>query len=140
MGGEATFKPSKGVITDIISSGNLNLIRNQKLRQNLASFESTLDFLKLHENGIRSSKNEMKKQLKDQGSIRKVLKHRGLNFDSKSISDTLSNKQMFVFVEFENIILDYYLQIKSANGPRFYGGIKEQIELILDEVDSEIKK
>ena len=36
-----SYLPSTGVLTDIISSGKLNIILNKSLRQNLASFESS---------------------------------------------------------------------------------------------------
>ena len=62
--GEAIYNPSNGVLTDIISSGNLNLIQNEKLRQHLASFESKLDCLKMVENSVNSIKIELKNQLK----------------------------------------------------------------------------
>ncbi len=89
MSGEATYMPSKGVLTDIISSGNLNLIQNAQLRQQLASFESGLDFLKLQETSTHSLKDKMGSQLNKNGSIRKILIDRGLNFKHKSISDTI---------------------------------------------------
>jgi len=137
---EATYEPSKGVLTDIVSSGNLNLIINEQLRQNLASFESKLDFMQTQENITRSAKKEMKKLFNKNGSIRMLLKNRGVNFEHQSISDAINNKQMFSSIEFENILLDYYLTISASNGPRFFGGIKEQIELILLEIDLELKK
>ena len=140
FGGEATYMPSTGVLTDIISSGNLNIIQNEQLRHNLASFESKLDFIKLQENTTHSVKDEMRNQFNKKGSVRKVLIDRGFNFEHKSISDKLDNKQMFDLIEFENTLLDYFLTIKATNGARFFGGIKEQIEQILVDLDSEIKK
>ena len=138
--GEAVYNPSNGVLTDIISSGNLNLIQNKKLRQRLASFESKLEFLKLVENAVKSMKSELKSQLNKNGSIRKVLIDRGLNFDHKSISDSVNNRVIFSLTEFENSLLDYYLTIKAENGPRAFGGIKEEIEQILIGLDLVIKK
>jgi hypothetical protein len=137
---EAIYNPSNGVLTDIISSGNLNLIQNKKLRQRLASFESKLDYSKLVENAVTSLKNKLKNQLTKNGSIRKLLKDRGRNFEHKSITDSVSNRQLFSLIEFENSLLDYYLTINASNGPRLFGGIKEQIEQILVDVDLEIKK
>ena len=137
---EATYNPSKGVLTDIISSGNLNLIQNKQLRQQLASIESGLDFLDLQETSAHNRKDLLRSQLLKNGSLRKVLMDKGQNFEHKSISDTINNKQMFSSIEFENLLLAYYLTIKAANGTRFFGGIKEQIEQILIEFDSEIKK
>jgi len=137
---EATYQPSKGVLTDIISSGNLNLIKNKQLRQYLASFESKLDFMQTQQSITLSTKEAIKSILIKNGSIRMVLKSQGVNFEHQSISDGINNKQMYSSVEFENILLDYYLTIKATNGPRFFGGIKEHIELVLDEITSELKK
>ncbi|PIB26241.1 hypothetical protein BFP75_08355 [Maribacter sp. 4G9] len=138
--GDATYTPSKGVLTDIISSGNLNLIQNEGLRQKIASFESTLDYLKIQENYTLATKDIMLKQLNKNGSVRRVLANRGLNFEYESISDNSSNKGVFGLIEFENNLLDYYLTIQATNGPRFFGGIKEQIEEILVDIELEIKK
>ena len=137
---EATYNPSKGVLTDIISSGNLNLIQNNELRQQLASIESELDFLDLQEKSAHNRKDLLRSQLLENGSLRKILLDRGQNFEHKSISDIINNKQMFSSIEFENQLLAYYLIIKAANGTRFFNGIKEQIEQILIVFDSEIKK
>jgi len=138
--GDATYQPSKGVSTDIISSGNLNVIKNKKLRQRLASFESKLDFLKLMRNSITDLKSKLKNQLNKNGSIRKLLIDRGREFENNSISDSMNNRQIFSLIEFENNLLDYYLTISAANGPRVFGGIKEHIEQILVEIDVEINK
>ncbi len=137
---EATYNASNGVLTDIISSGSLNLIQNKKLRQQLASFESKLDFSKLVLNSVTSMKDKLKNQLGKNGSIRKVLIDRGVNFKHKSITDSTSNRQLFSMIEFENSLLDYYLTIKASNGQRLFGGIKEQIEQILADLEFEIKK
>ncbi|QIE58742.1 hypothetical protein G5B37_03950 [Rasiella rasia] len=136
--GDATYQPSKGVLTDIISSGNLNIIKNKKLRQSLASFESKLDFLFLMRNTITNLKSKLKNHLNKNGSIRNLLMDRGREFENKSISDSRNNRQIFNSIEFENELLDYYLTISAANGPRVFGGIKEQIEQILVEIDLEI--
>ena len=127
FGNTVSYQPSKGVLTDIISSGNLNLIQNEQLRQHLASFESTNDIFELQENGINSAKEEMIRLLNINGSIRKVVIHRGLNFKHQSISDTINNKNLFSLTEFENNLLNYYLSIRGANGSKVFGGIKEKI-------------
>ena len=140
FGNSVSYQPSKGVLTDIISSGNLNLIQNEQLRQHLASFESTLEIFELQENGINSAKEEMIRLLNINGNIRKLLLDRGIKFEHQSISDTLSNKNLFSLTEFENNLLTYYLSINGANGSKVFGGIKHNIELILVELDSEINK
>jgi len=138
--GVATYIPSKGVLTDIISSGNLNLIRNDALRQKIASFESSLDFLKMQAVSSHEMQKELQKQLNENGTVRKVLINRGFNFEHQSISNSASNKKVFSSIKFENTLLDFYLTINATNGQRFFGGIKEQIEQILVDLDSEILK
>lgn len=138
--GVTTYIPSKGVLTDIISSGNLNLIQNEKLRQKIASFESTLGFLKIQEVAMLEIHRELQNQLNENGSVRKVLINKGFHFKHQSISDSVSNKKVFGLIKFENTLLDFYLTINATNGQRFFGGIKEQIEQILVDLDSEIIK
>ena len=43
LGSDIQYVPATGVLNDIISSGKLNLILNKNLRQDLASFESTIN-------------------------------------------------------------------------------------------------
>ena len=95
---------------------------------------------RLVENAVKSMKSQLISQLNKNGSIRKVLIDRGFNFDHKSISDSVNNRVIFSLTEFENSLLDYYLTIKAENGPRAFGGIKEEIEQILIDLEMEIKK
>ncbi len=92
------------------------------------------------ENAIQALKSKLKNQLNKNGSIRKLLKDKGRNFEYESISDSMSNRQIFSSIEFENKLLDYYLTISAANGPRDFGGIKDQIEQILVDIEVEISK
>ena len=136
--GNATFQHSNGVLTDIISSGNLNLIQSKQLRQGLASFESVLDFTNLQQESASLLLNKLQTQLSKHGSIRNVLIDRGAEFDYKSISELVNNREMFNMVEFENNLYDYYLTITAANSERFFIGVKEKIETILSEIDSQL--
>tara|TARA_R110000765_G_scaffold294795_2_gene389915 strand:- start:2903 stop:3028 length:126 start_codon:yes stop_codon:yes gene_type:complete len=40
----------------------------------------------------------------------------------------------------ENYLLDYSLVTNAANGPSFFGGLKEDIEFILKEIENELNK
>ena len=105
--GSPIYKPSMGVVTDIISSGNLNVIQNETLRQKIASFESNLDFLKSQESAIGERHDIMQTHLNKTGSVRKVLLYKGMKLEHQSISDKLSNTEIFNSIEFENMLLDY---------------------------------
>jgi hypothetical protein len=69
FGKEARFFPSTGMVTDIISSGNLNLILNKKLRLQFSSFGSLLENVKIQENIADLAKHNAQKQFYEFGSI-----------------------------------------------------------------------
>lgn len=135
---EVNYIPTTGVLTDIISSGNLNLIVNNKLRHHLASFESSLELLETQENATKSAKNSLHDILYKIGSVRSVVANNIVSLQHQSISDPINNKVLFKSVEFENILLDYYLTSSYAGG-RSYIDLKQEVENILAEIDAEIR-
>ena len=141
FGNEMNYFPSTGVLSDIISSGKLNIILNKKLTQHLASFESNLNFLNLQLIGAKETDEVLRKLLYQKGSIRNIVMDLGIvDFKHQSISEAVNNKQMFDSTEFENYLLDYLLLAKATNGSLLFGGIKSEIEKILVEIERELKK
>ncbi len=140
FGSELSYKPSLGVVSDIISSGKLNIILNKNLRKKLASFESSLDYLKIQEEEANNIKQRLKSILFKELSIRTIQKDLGRQFENHSISDSVNNKRIFNSVELENHLLDLLLVTKAANDSRFLGGLKEDIEYILKKIESELEK
>ena len=141
FGNEIYYFPSTGVLSDIISSGKLNIILNKKLTQHLASFESHLNFLNLQVIGAKETDEALRKFLYQKGSVRKIVMDLGIvDFKRQSISEGVNNKQLFDSAEFENYILDYLLLAKATNGSLLFGGIKSEIEIILVEIERELKK
>jgi hypothetical protein len=140
FGTDLSYKPSLGVVSDIISSGKLNIVLNKNLRQKLASFESALDYLKIQEDEANSIKQTLKSLLFKELSIRTIQKDLGTQFEYQSISDNVNHKRIFSSVELENYLLDYSLVTRAANGPNFLGGLKKDIEFILKEIANELNK
>lgn len=140
FGSDLSYKPSLGVLSDIISSGKLNIILNQNLRQKLASFEGSLDYLKIQEEEANYTKQKLKALLFKELSIRTIQKDLGRQFENHSISESVNNKRVFNSVELENYLLDYLLVTKAANDSRFLEGLKEDIEFILKEIEIELNK
>ncbi|MBN3521034.1 hypothetical protein JYB62_13575 [Algoriphagus lutimaris] len=140
FGSDLSYKPSLGVVSDMISSGKLNIILNKNLRQKLASFESSLDYLKIQEEEANNIKQSLKSLLFKELSIRNIQKDIGRQFENQSISDSINNKRIFNSVELENHLLDYSLVTNAANDSRFFGGLKEEIEYILKEIENELNK
>jgi hypothetical protein len=140
FGTDLSYKPSLGVLSDIISSGKLNIILNKNLRQKLASFESSIDYLKIQEEEANNIKQSLKSMLFKELSIRTVQKDLGKLFENPSISDRVNNKQIFNSVELENHLLDYLLVTIAANDARFFGGLNEDIQSILIIIENELNK
>ncbi|MGS0523860.1 DUF6090 family protein [Zobellia nedashkovskayae] len=141
FGSEINYTPATGVLNDIISSGKLNIIMNKGLRQNLAYFDSSLDFINNQLNDAEFTDRKLRTILYQKGSIRKLVMDIGfMDFGHGSISDKLDNKLMFESVEFENYLLGYRLLANATNGPRLFGRIKAEIETILKEIELELEK
>tara|TARA_R110001592_G_scaffold328230_1_gene609676 strand:+ start:1071 stop:1838 length:768 start_codon:yes stop_codon:yes gene_type:complete len=141
LGRGTSYLPSTGVLSDIISSGKLNMILNKNLRQNLASHESSLNQLNIQLNGAEFADENLRLLLYKEGSIRNILMDIGfVEFELESISKEIDNKQLFNSVEFENHLLTYSLYVKATNGSRLFGRIKAEIETILALINQELKK
>jgi hypothetical protein len=113
---------------------------NKNLRQKLASFESSIDYLKIQEEEANNIKQSLKSMLFKELSIRTVQKDLGKLFENPSISDRVNNKQIFNSVELENHLLDYLLVTIAANDARFFGGLNEDIQTILIIIENELDK
>jgi len=137
--GDANYNPSIGVLSDIISSGNLNLIRNKILRQKLASFESELEHIQLQEDDTKFVKSELKQLHQQHGSVRNIMLNKGFVFETTSDSNIQNSAQLFGSRAFENHLLDYYLTIRATSGKTVFGGLKGIIEQILVEIEKEVK-
>ncbi|MCJ7468319.1 MAG: DUF6090 family protein [Maribacter sp.] len=139
LGSSVSYKPSTGVLTDIISSGNLNIILNKKLRNQLASFNSSLESVKTHENDVKSMLYSLHEIFYKNGSMRNLMIANDFNFEHHSISETVDNKQIFNSIEFENTLLSNHMLNRSAN-QLFYTVLKNEIEEILLEIDDNLIK
>jgi len=140
LASEISYVPASGVLNDIISSGKLNLILNKNLRNHLASFESSLDFLSTQLNDAEFIDNQLQSIFFRVGSARNIVSDiKLMDFESQSISKNIDNRLIFESVEFENYVLDYLLTARATSGQRLFGGIKTQIETILKEIEQEVE-
>ncbi|WP_445385784.1 DUF6090 family protein [Robiginitalea sp. IMCC44478] len=139
LGKSFVFQPTRGVLSDIVSSGNLNTITSQKLRQRIASFESLVEDYKRQENAAQTKKDKIKTILFKEGSLRKIANDE-YNVPYQSISENVDNKLIFYSIELENHLFEYALFLKSVtSNEMFLGTIKKEIETILKEIDQELE-
>ena len=131
------YNPSKGVLTEIISSGNLRLIRNSDLRQKLAAFDNALEPIKGQEYEVSKIRNELLKNLNDYGSFKNLLVENGVPFKGTSKFRSHSNKKLFNALSFENNLL-LMQQMSQTTNNYFYNTLKRDIETILEVINNEL--
>ena len=136
---EVNYTPSTGVLTEIISSGNLKLIQNQELKQRLASFESSLEQISHQENEINIPRLEIMEHFRNQANYKRYLEELGWDFNWESIYENRSNKELFKSLHFFNSL--YFFQITSIAANRsFYVPIREDMEATVKLINSELNK
>ncbi len=140
LGSDIQYTPTTGVLSDVISSGKLNIILNKNLREDLASFESTINHLSTQVNDADFTQRNLTSLFFKNGSARTIVTDLNMiDLQFQSISTKTDNKDIFNSIEFENYLVDYYLLAKATNGPRLFSGIKSQIETILNEIENELE-
>ena len=141
FGSSIVYTPATGVLEDIISSGKLNIILNKNLRQNLASFNSSLGYLNIQLNAMDFTEEKLRTIFYKKASVRKLVMDIGfMDFNHESISEKIDNKRLFESAEFENYLLAYYLSAKATNGPNLFGRVKAEIENTIKDIEQELEK
>ncbi|UCD60887.1 MAG: hypothetical protein JSV59_13665 [Flavobacteriaceae bacterium] len=136
---EVNYTPSTGVLTEIISSGNLKLIQNQKLKQKLASFESSLEQISHQENEINIPRLEIMEHFRNQANYKRYLEELGWDSNWESIYENRSNKELFKSLHFFNSL--YFFKITSIAANRsFYVPIRDDMGATVKLINSELNK
>lgn len=85
VGKEINFAPETGVLTEMISSGELKLIQNDKLKHKLAGFGSKVDHIEQQEREVYEYRMFVIRQLIDTGNMKRAYEELGVRdpyFDS----------------------------------------------------------
>ncbi|TWO31348.1 hypothetical protein E1J38_013840 [Seonamhaeicola sediminis] len=136
---EVNYKPSKGVHTEIISSGNLKLIQNEILKRKFSTFESSLDEIRHQENEINISRLEIMEHFRNQGNLKRYLSSMGWEFNWESIFEKRNNKELFTSLRFFNGL--FFFQNTSVGANYFcYEPIKRDMEETIKLIESELNK
>lgn len=73
FGTEINFQPETGVLTEIISSGQLKIIQNNELKHKLARFNSKFLEIKQQEKEVLDYRNMAIKQMINEADMEKSL-------------------------------------------------------------------
>lgn len=136
---DANFVHKSGVLTEILSSGELKLIQNNKLKHRLAGFGSWIERVEQQEAVVNDYRQEIMKQITKSGNLKKIFTEAGMDFNWESALDSVSNKSFFNSITQLNQLLSF----KSASEYStyvLYQPLREEIEEILKILSSELKK
>lgn len=124
LGGYSTFNPSDGALYNLMSSGNLNIIKNDSLRMHLARWSGILDDVK-----------EDEKRLIEFGDMRmNPIRLEYLN--PKSASSTV-DPALLENLKFENIVRT--IRTSANYNVENYETLGLEISRILDGINRELK-
>lgn len=136
---EIHYSPSLGVLTEIISSGNLKLIQNQELKQKLASFKSDLEKIRHQENEVNIPRLEIMEHFRNHANYKRYLEELGADFNWESIFQNRSNKELFTSLNMFNSL--FFFKMTSIAANRFcYIPIKDDMKKTIELIDSELNK
>ena len=96
FGTEINFEPETGVLTEIISSGQLKLILNNKLKHKLAGFNSKIKEIEQQEKEVHDYRNMAIKQMINEGNMERVYAY-------------LELRKTYVNTDFDNQNATYHI-------------------------------
>lgn len=123
LGGYSTFNPSNGALVNLISSGNLNIIKNDSLRMHLSRWSGILDDVK-----------EDEKRLIEFGDAR-MDPFRLQNIDQKTETARI-NPVLLDNLEFENTVRR--IRSSAKYNVQNYEILGVEIQRILDDINGEL--
>ncbi|NKI30423.1 DUF6090 family protein [Croceivirga thetidis] len=140
FGIEINFEPETGVLTEIISSGQLKLIQNKRLKHKLAGLQSKIDEIKQQENEVIDYRLMAIKQMINEANMERVYTHIGFrktyvntDFDNTGIKSMLNS------MPFLNLIVLYQSSSIITN-ESFYDPLNQEIDIILELIANRLKE
>lgn len=137
---EINFEPETGVLTEIISSGQLKLIRNNELKHKLAGFNSKIGEIEQQEKEVLDYRIMAIKQMINEGNMERV--YAKLRIRKAYINTTFEStgiKSMLNSLPFLNQIVLYQSSSNVTNAA-FYNPLLQEIEIILELIAKRLKE
>jgi len=136
---ELKYRPSTGVLKEIISSGRLAILKSEELRGKLASWESLLEAVTFQED---VEHGRVRQKLIDysieKGNWRKIIVDRmpgRFKFDQTKFK--LNNVQILQSEKFENLLVGFIVTGQFLN-TGYYVPLEEEIESILGAINDNL--
>jgi len=135
------FIASPGILNDLISSGNLNKIKNHKLRNHIQEWLVIQQEIKEQEDELWEHRNKVMYMMTELGSFRNLFIDIGLikslnGFEGRSKFDS-DNTLIVQERTFENLLFLYSTIINELNKTN-YAKAQKNIISIINEIDTEL--
>jgi hypothetical protein len=136
---EVVYHPSDGVLNEIISSGKLDLFKNQDLKNLLSSWGGHLDKVQFQETELAKYRIALIDQWMDEGNPRQgVIDTRGNVYDLPNSKFNRQNRHLLKSPKFDNKLTGFVFSARSAN-IYYYGKLEEKIQSILQIIKTELE-
>lgn len=138
---DISFNPNNSVINEMINSGSLKDISNNKLRKYLTNWKATLDDIKRQEDELSTQREKVLDMFrKENTSLKTIFNHVGITkeLDILNNKKSYSNLNLLASKEFENNVLMFVLTAKATEESH-YIPLMEDINTILKLLETEIK-
>lgn len=135
------FRHEDGAMKELISSGVLNDINNDHIRNTLAAWEGMIEKVIIQEQEVNSYIQKGNNYLERHGSVRTIIDDNNGNgwwqIDKSPRPD--SNKSLLDSQEFENILV-FAIGTGQALHDYQYNKLEEEIESMIDKIDLDLQQ
>lgn len=135
---EVQYRPSNGVLDEIINSGKLGIFSNQPLRTALSSWGGIIFKIRFQEQELTRRRYRLFDIMNSKGNSRKAFFNAyGEMFDIKKSRFEEGNLDLLKSVEFENLLFVFLVTSRFSN-EGYYSSLKEEIEKILQLIEADL--
>lgn len=135
---EVQYRPSIGVFEEIINSGKLEMISNDRLRYEIASWESIMQQVRFQEQEHSRVRYNLIDLFYSSGNFRKALYN--LSGERHGVSETKfkgENRLLLQSIEFDNQLITFIYTAKSLN-LNYYSILEDRLNEVLLIIENEL--
>jgi uncharacterized protein DUF6090 len=136
---EVQYRPSSGVLDEIINSGKLGIFSNQSLRTSLSSWDGIIFKIRFQEQELTRHRYGLYDILMAKGNSRRAFYDTyGEMFEIAQSKFEKGNLDLLNSVEFENQLFVFLATSRFSN-EGYYPSLKEEIDKILQLIEDELE-
>lgn len=139
LGTEINFSPETGVLTEILSSGQLKLIIDDDLKHKLAGFNSKIDKIEQQEQEVYGYRMTAIKDIIQYGNMEKAYVDIGVREKYIDTNFENTNKLLVNSLPFLNKIILYQASSNRTNKD-LYEPLEKEIDIILELIANRLKE